>query len=139
MWTRLLMINYHNAEQILPLHQNFITAKKHPRSSLCGGCFSLIFRINVLRHFVAIFSESKPLNRLQNRNGLFLCSYSGLGSDSGSGSSASATPHCFEFNKTFEHMFLIMGVQQLEVIFPILRTNLRAWLFMCGMGANDAT
>jgi len=36
-------------------------------------------------------------------------------------------------------MFLIMGVQQLEVIFPILRTNLRAWLFMCGMGANDAT
>jgi hypothetical protein len=43
------------------------------------------------------------------------------------------------FNKIVECELLMMGVQQLEDVFSIVRTNLRAWLSMLDLGANGVS
>jgi len=41
------------------------------------------------------------------------------------------------FNEIIERQILIMGVQQLEDTFSILLRNMRSWLSIVGLGAND--
>jgi hypothetical protein len=43
------------------------------------------------------------------------------------------------FNSLVERELLIMGVQRLEDIFSIISTNLRNWLNILGLGANDVS
>jgi hypothetical protein len=85
----------------------------HPRSSPYSFCCVLVLRINSCN----AFSESKPLNQLRNRHCpilMFMLRFS-------KGSLR------LNFNKIINCELVIMEVQQLEDIFSIVRTNLRAW------------
>jgi len=41
------------------------------------------------------------------------------------------------FNKVVPREVLIMGAQQIEDIFNTVRTNMRAWLHILGLGAKS--
>jgi len=97
------------------------TSSNHSRSSLSSCCCSLPVPSNVFKHLYANISHSKPLSQLQHRcvpvlrlRIRSLCSFK-----------AASLPN---FNKMVRCELLIMGVQQLEDVFSILRTNFRAWI-----------
>jgi hypothetical protein len=84
-------------------------------------CCSLPVPVNVFKHLDASFSQSKPLSQLQHRYGPLLrlrlrslCSFM-----------AALLPN---FNKTVRRELLIMEVQQIDDVFNILCTNIRAWI-----------
>jgi len=100
-----------------------LTGNKRPHSSLSSCCCSLPVPINVFKHLDTNFSHSKPLSQLQHRYGPLLrlrlrlfCSFQAA--------------LLRNFNKTVRRELLIMGVQQLEDVFSILRKNFRAWTNM---------
>jgi hypothetical protein len=111
------------------LLQNLLTASKDPHNSLSGCCCSLLCPINVLKGPDATFYQSHPHSQLQNRHGppltlkfrsRFLSFLTGA-----------LLP---TFNKMFDSELLIMGVQQLQDIFSIVRTNLQYSLRWCVWG-----
>ena len=108
----------------LLLLQNLPTASKDPHNSVSSFCFSLLVPVNILKRPDATFYQSYPHSQLQNRHvpllGLwfrfrfrfrFLSAFTGA-----------LLP---TFNKMVESELLMMGVQQLQDIFSILRTNWR--------------
>jgi len=126
-------IKYWNqARQGLFLLRNLcIGSIKHPHNFL-SYCCSLVVRINVIRHFDAGFSHSKPLSEPLNRHGPLLklrLRFRFISFIKGA-----LFPN---FSKVVECEFLFMGVQQLEDTFSVARTNLPAWLNILGLGAND--
>ena len=110
----------------LLLLQNFLAASHNLHDALSSRC-SLLASINILEHPVASFSPSVKfktrhyyLLRLKLRSLRFL--------------KGALLPN---FNNMVEVGLLIMGVQQLEDTFGIVRTKLRFWRDVVDLGATD--
>jgi hypothetical protein len=99
---------------------------------LCDCYCSQLIRISVFKHFVASFSESKPVSQLSNRHGplltvrlMFLSFFKGA-----------LLPN---LNKMVECEILILVVQHLEDIFNIICLDLHVWLNILSVGAKGVS
>lgn len=117
-------------KKLLLLLQNLLTESKysHYPLLLLVTC-SLLFTINVLKHFDASFKESNTLITSQ------MVMIFSLGS--GSGFLASARASASKFWKTVEHELLTMGIQILEGIFSIIHTNMCTWFKVMVLVVED--
>jgi hypothetical protein len=114
----------------LPLLQNLLAASRNLHVALSSCCCSLLVSINILEHPDASFNSVQVPQ--SNSKTVIVPS---LGSNSGSSDSSRAL--CFRIlNNMVEVGLLIVGVQQLEDIFGIVRTK---WLYWrdVDLGAND--
>ena len=111
-----------SSSSAVPLH-----SRQHPYSSLYSCCYSLHILINVLTHLEASSCESMLLSQLCDHHGPLLRLHL----------SVLMGGLLQNLNKVVEHELLIMGVQQLRDIFSIIRMDLRTWLKVLGLGANN--
>lgn len=108
--------------------QNLLITSKHP-NPLSSFCCSMPFGVTVLQHLDASFNDSEPLSQLLKRHGRVLRLWHRL--------LRFLKRVLFQnFNKIVQCELLIVGVRQVEDIFNIVRTNLRAWIGTLGLATN---